>query len=185
MDQKMFINVMNVWAILYQVVGEQRSRPAKEALITPATVTLTVVPVASKNGNASVTVLGALLPYDLIQYPEPLTNYSAAKENGNDNEGNKCLFITLNDNAAESGPEGGRTDGTSSPNKYNVHQLRTGHRCKSCNPDPKMSTTLESCHPGRGQWFISPITTVRATKVLGDNLQLKRKNANICPTESI
>jgi hypothetical protein len=39
-------------------------------------------------------------------YPEPLTNYSAAKENGNNNEGNRCLFITLNDNAAEPGPEG-------------------------------------------------------------------------------
>ncbi|KAJ7925323.1 hypothetical protein B0H13DRAFT_1863170 [Mycena leptocephala] len=33
-----------------------------------ATVTLTVVPVASKNGNASVMVLGALLPYNLVQY---------------------------------------------------------------------------------------------------------------------
>jgi hypothetical protein len=37
-------------------------------LLLQATVTLTVVPVASKNGNASVTVLGALLPYNLIQY---------------------------------------------------------------------------------------------------------------------
>jgi hypothetical protein len=37
-------------------------------LLLQATVTLTVVPVASKNGNTSVTVLGALLPYNLVQY---------------------------------------------------------------------------------------------------------------------
>jgi hypothetical protein len=40
-------------------------------------------------------------------YPEPLTNSPAAKENGNDNEGNKCLFIMLNDKVTESSLEGG------------------------------------------------------------------------------
>jgi hypothetical protein len=39
-------------------------------------------------------------------YPEPLMNSSAVKENSNDKEGNKCLFITLNDKVAESGLEG-------------------------------------------------------------------------------
>jgi hypothetical protein len=37
-------------------------------LLLHATVTLTVVLVASKKGNGSVTVLGALLPYNLVQY---------------------------------------------------------------------------------------------------------------------
>jgi hypothetical protein len=36
-------------------------------LLLQATVTLTVAPVASKNGNTSVTVLGVLLPYNLVQ----------------------------------------------------------------------------------------------------------------------
>jgi hypothetical protein len=37
-------------------------------LLLHATVTLTVVPIAAKKGNSSVTVLGVLLPYNFVQY---------------------------------------------------------------------------------------------------------------------
>ncbi|KAJ7866513.1 hypothetical protein B0H13DRAFT_1898070 [Mycena leptocephala] len=61
-------------------------------------------------------------------YPELFTNFSAGKENGNDNQGNKWLFNTLNDKVAESAVVDGATDAIQIP------------RCQpplSCHPGPR------------------------------------------------
>jgi hypothetical protein len=61
-------NRLSTWQLLQFNLGSLDNATKKTSwLLLQATVTLTVVPVASKTGNTSVTVLGALLPYNLVQ----------------------------------------------------------------------------------------------------------------------